>query len=59
MTSFVNQKSNLLIQDYLNHIEVPKLTKEKTQNCEGEITEEELLTALKKCLRISCLETTE
>ena len=40
--------SNALIQDYLNRIEIPKLTKEQSQKCEGEITEEELLKALKK-----------
>ena len=40
--------SNALIQDYLNRIEIPKLTKEQSRKCEGEITEEELLKALKK-----------
>ena len=40
--------SNALIQDYLNRTEIPKLTKEQSQKCEGEITEEELLKALKK-----------
>ena len=40
--------SNALIQDYLNRIEIPKLTKEQSQKCEGVITEEELLKALKK-----------
>ena len=40
--------SNALIQDYLNRIEIPKLTKEQLQRCEGIITEEELLKALKK-----------
>ena len=40
--------SNALIQDYLNRIEIPKLTKEKSQKCKGEITEEEHLKALKK-----------
>ena len=27
--------SNALIQDYLNRIEIPKLTKEQSQNSEG------------------------
>ena len=36
---------NALIQ---NRIEIPKLTKEQSQKCEGIITEEELLKALKK-----------
>ena len=40
--------SNALIQDYLNRIEILKLTKEQSQKCEGVITEEELLKALKK-----------
>ena len=40
--------SNALIQDYLNRIQIPKLTKEQLQKCEGKITEEELLKALKK-----------
>ena len=40
--------SNELIQDYLNRIEIPILTKEQSQKCEGVITEEELLKALKK-----------
>ena len=48
-----------LIQDYSNRIVIPKLTKEQSQKCEGEITEEELLKTLQKCLRISHLETTE
>ena len=38
---------NALTQDYLNCIEISKLTKEQSQKCEGEITEEELLKALK------------
>ena len=46
--------SNTHIQDYLNRIEIPKLTKEQSQRCEGVITEEELF--LKKFL-ISRLET--
>ena len=50
--------SNALIQDYLKRIEFAKLTKEQSQKCEGEVTEEELLKAL-KYLRISRLETTE
>ena len=40
--------SNALIQDYLNPIEIPKLTKEQSRKCEGEITEEDFLKALKK-----------
>ena len=40
--------SNALIQDYLNRIEISKLTKEQSQKCEGVITEEELLKDLKK-----------
>ena len=40
--------SNALIQDYLNRIEIPKLTKEQSQKCEEVITEKELLKALKK-----------
>ena len=47
----MNQKSaylNALIQDYLNRIAIPKLTKKQSQKCEGEITEKELLKALKK-----------
>ena len=40
--------SNALIQDYLNPIKISKLTKEQSRKCEGEITEEELLKALKK-----------
>ena len=40
--------SNALIWDYLNRIEIPTLTKEQSQKCEGVITEEELLKALKK-----------
>ena len=40
--------SNALIQDNLNCIEIPKLTKEQPQKCEGEITEKKLLKALKK-----------
>ena len=40
--------SNALIQDNLNYIEIPKLTKEQPQKCEGEITEKKLLKALKK-----------
>ena len=40
--------SNELIQDYLNCIEIPILTKEQSQKCEGVITEEELLKALKE-----------
>ena len=47
--------SNTHIQDYLNRIEIPKLTKEQSQRCEGVITEEELF--LKKFLIISRLET--
>ena len=35
--------SNALIQDYLSHIEIPKLTKEQSQKCDGVITEAELL----------------
>ena len=31
--------SNASIQDYLNRIEIPKLTTEQSQKCEGEITE--------------------
>ena len=38
----------MLIQDYLNCIEIPKLTKEQSQKCEGMMTEEELLKGLKK-----------
>ena len=46
--------SNALIQEYLNHIEIPKLTKEQSQKCERVITGEDLLKALKKkCLTIS------
>ena len=37
--------SNALIQDYLNSIEIPKLTKEELQKCEGE---KELSKALRK-----------
>ena len=51
--------SNALIQDYLNCTKSLKLTKEQLQKCEEEITEEEILIALKKCLTISRLETTE
>ena len=40
--------SNALIQDYLNRNEILKLTKEQSQKCEGVITKEELLKALKK-----------
>ena len=40
--------SNALIQEYLNHIEMPKLTKEQSQKCERVITEGELLKALKE-----------
>ena len=40
--------SNALIQDHLNRIKIPKLTKEQSQKCEREIIEEELLEALKK-----------
>ena len=47
--------SNTHIQDYLNRIEIPILTKEQSQRCEGVITEEELF--LKKFLIISRLET--
>ena len=43
--------SNALIQDYLNCTEIPKLTKEQSQKCEGKITEEELLKVLKKMPR--------
>ena len=43
--------SNALIQDYLNCTEIPKLAKEQSQKCEGEITEEELLKVLKKMPR--------
>ena len=39
---------NALIQDYLNRLEIPKLTKEQSQKCEGTITEEKLVKALKK-----------
>ena len=51
--------SNALIEDCFNRTEIQKLTKEQSQKCEGVITEEELLKALRKCLTISCLETTE
>ena len=37
--------SNALIQDHLNRIKIPKLTKEQSQKCEREIIEEELLEA--------------
>ena len=37
------QTVNGLIQDYLNSIEIPKLTKEQLKKCEGVITKEELL----------------
>lgn len=47
--------SNTHIQDYLNRIEIPKLTKEQLQRCEWVITEEELF--LKKFLIISRVET--
>ena len=40
--------SNALIQDYLNRVEIPKLTKEQSQKCDGEIAEGELLKAFKK-----------
>ena len=40
--------SNVLIQDYLNCIEIPKVTKEQLKKCEGIITEKELLKTLKK-----------
>ena len=50
--------SNGLIQDYLKRIQIAKLTKEQSPKCEGEITEEELLKAL-KYLKISRLETME
>ena len=40
--------SNALIQDYLNRIEISKLTKVQSQKCDGEIAEGELLKALKK-----------
>ena len=40
--------SNALIQNYLNRIKIPKLTEEKSQRCEGVISEEELLKAWKK-----------
>ena len=39
---------NTSIQDYLNRTEIPKLTQDQSQKCEREITEEELLKALKK-----------
>ena len=48
------QTANGLIQDYLNSIEIPKLTKEQLQTCEGVITKEELL---QKYLTISRLKT--
>ena len=51
--------SNALIQDYLDHVEILKLNKEQSQKYDGKITEDELLKALKKSLRISRLETTE
>ena len=44
--------SNGLIQEYLNHIEIPKLTKEQSQKCEGVITVKELLKVLKKMSNI-------
>ena len=51
---------NVLIQDYLNRLEIPKLTKEQSQKCEGTITEEKIVKAFKKkCLTISRLEMTE
>ena len=40
--------SNVLIQDYLNRIEIPKLTKEQSQKCQGEIIEEEHIKTLSK-----------
>ena len=40
--------SKALIQNYLNCIETPKLTKEQSRKCEGVIIEEKLLKALKK-----------
>ena len=49
--------SNALIQDYLNRIEIPKLTIEQSQRCERVITEEELLKGLKICLITRRLET--
>ena len=36
--------SNALIQDYLDRIEIPKLTQEQSQKCDGETTEEEMPT---------------
>ena len=47
----MNQKINVpnpLIQDYLNRIEILKLTQEQSQKCEGLITEEKLLKAWEK-----------
>ena len=39
--------SNALIQDYLNCIEISKLTKEQSQKCEEVVTEHKLLKAFK------------
>ena len=46
---------NVLIQDYLNRIEIPKLTEHKQQKCIGLITEEELLKPLKKVPKNGCV----
>ena len=46
---------NVLIQDYLNRIEIPKLTEHKQQKCIGLITEEELLKAFKKVPKNGCV----
>ena len=40
--------SKALIQNYLNCIETPKLTKEQSQKCEGVIIVEKLVKVLKK-----------
>ena len=47
--------ANVLVQDYLNCIEIPKLTEQKQQKCIGLITEEELLKALKKVPKNGCV----
>ena len=36
--------SNALIQDYLDRIEIPKLTQEQSQKCDEETTEDEMPT---------------
>ena len=59
MQDHVSDHFGTLCSKGLNRAEIPKLTKEQSQNCEAEINEGDLLKAVNKSLRISCLETTE